>query len=76
MIENKPDGKFPPFFKVNLESMVVSLTGGRDHYEFANQEFRFRLIAETTDSQNVNSDYSFLIKTTFKNSAPRFVDPL
>jgi len=36
IMDGKPDTKFPPFFKVNLDSLVVNLNGGRDQYEFAN----------------------------------------
>jgi hypothetical protein len=39
-------------------------------------EFQFRLVAEFTDGSYKNSDYFFVITTSFKNSPPRFAEEL
>jgi hypothetical protein len=70
--ESSATGNFPPFFKANMETGTVTLNGNKDHYKFSGMEFQFRLIAELIDGSLKNDDYTFVIRTTFKNSAPRF----
>jgi len=36
ILDGKPDAKLPPFIKVNFDSLVVRLNGGRDLFSFAN----------------------------------------
>lgn len=59
-----------------MELGTVTLNGNKDHFEFADMEFHFRLIGAFTDGSSKNGDYFFVIKTSFKNSAPRFSEEL
>ena len=54
----------------------MRLAGGEELYDERDQEFLFKFYAETEDGSVKNSDYSLVVKTSFKNSPPRFVDDL
>lgn len=47
--ESSSNGSYPPFFRANMDTRTVTLIGSKEHFEFADQEFRFRLFAEFTD---------------------------
>ena len=61
---------YPNFFKLDLVTKKVTLKG--ESFAESDREFKFRLVATTTDGSVQNNDYVFKIKTLFKNSAPSF----
>jgi hypothetical protein len=76
VFESSLGGVYPPFIRANTDMGTVTLNGNRDHYEYADQDFQFRLIAELTNDPWKNGEYTFVIRTSFKNSAPRFTEEL
>lgn len=59
---------YPKFLRFDIDNLKVTLNG--DSFDESGRDFRFRLEAKTTDEKAINTDYSFVIKTLFKNSPP------
>jgi hypothetical protein len=80
-LENQSPGaasstSFPNFFKFDLATKKVSLNGDSSSFTESDKEFIFRFSATTSDGATQNKDYSFTIKTLFKNTPPSFTEAL
>lgn len=67
-LENVSGASYPKFLRFDIDTLKVTLNG--DSFDESGKDFRFRLVATTTDEAAKNTDYSFLVKTLFKNTAP------
>jgi hypothetical protein len=67
---------YPSFFKFDLVSKKVTMSGDTQSFGESDKEFTFRFFAATSDGSAQNKDYVFKIKTLFKNTAPNFKEAL
>ena len=62
----------PGIMTFDKDKREAQLYGSKEHYEERDKVFNFNLVVSTEDGLVTNKDYSFTVKTLFKNTPPSF----